>query len=94
MVFPIHSCFDPLFEDNVTDRSLESLLRVESRDAIVNGLEAAVIVLAVLLWEGVAPWIIAISVVGAIAFGTLLHQIVLVGGVIVLRLREDGATAA
>lgn len=85
MNVPVHTCFEPLLADDVTARSLGSVVGSEWRDAAVNGLEAAVLVLAILLWQGTPLWIVAVSAVGAVILGTLLHQLVLVLAVLGLR---------
>jgi len=90
MNVPVHTCFDPLLAEDVTDRSLGSLVRTEWRDAFVNGLETAVIVLAVLLWRGTPLWILGAATAGAVVVGTLLHQVVLVVAVLGLRFWRRG----
>lgn len=85
MNLPKHVCFEPLLEADVTERSLPAVLAEEWRDATINGLEAAVIVLAVLLWQGTGLWLALGAAAGAIVLGTVLHQAVLVVSVLGLR---------
>jgi hypothetical protein len=85
MTLPIHTCFEPLLAPDVTERPLAAVVGSEWRDAVVNGVEAAVLVLAVLLWQGTPLWLVAGATAGAVLLGTLLHQLVLVGAVLGLR---------
>lgn len=80
-------CYDRLVEEDVVETSIPTLLRTELWCALRNGALAGVMVLAVLLFEGAPVWLVAASVLGAIALGALLHQTVFVVGTAVQRLR-------
>lgn len=86
-------CYEVLQDDRVTDRSIGTLLHLETRDAVINGLEAAALVTLVLLWQGTPLWLVGISAVAAIALGAALHQLLLVvaAAVIRRRARRSGA---
>lgn len=88
-------CYDRLVnDDEVTETGAVELVRTESVCALRNGALAGVMVLAVLLFEGATLWLLAASVVGAVALGWLLHQSLLLAGAGVLRVRARwGETA-
>jgi len=71
----------------VRDAPLWRLIRSESRSALTDGLVAAVAVLAVGLVAGAATWPVAVGAVAAVPLGFVLHQAVLVVGVLLVRLR-------
>lgn len=81
-------CYEVLQDDHVTDRSIPALLRLESRAAVINGLEAAVLVALVLLWQGTTLLLVAASAIAALTLGALLHQLVLIGGAVLIRHRR------
>ncbi|WP_276271642.1 hypothetical protein [Haloarcula litorea] len=87
-------CYDRLVNGDVTEQRVPSLLRAELFCAVRNGALAGVIVLVVLLVRGVPAWLVAGSVLGAVALGTVLHQTVLLTGTAVLRLRDRVGPAA
>lgn len=80
-------CYEDLRAAEVGDRSMRALLRAERADAVVNGLEAAALVSLLLLWHGVSPDLLAASALAAVPLGAVIHQAVLVVGVLVLRAR-------
>jgi hypothetical protein len=81
-------CYDRLVnDDDVTETGAVELVRTESVCALRNGVLAGVIVLAVLLFEGAPPWLLAASVGGAVGLGWVLHQSLLLAGAGVLRAR-------
>lgn len=88
-------CYEDLRTDTVLERSLTGLLRAETRDAVVNGVEAAALVVFVLAWQGTPALLVATSALLAVPLGALLHQAVLVVGAVVLRrrARRGGRTA-
>ena len=82
-------CYDRLVnDDDVTEMGAVALFRSELVCALRNGALAGVMVLAVLLYRGAPPLLLAGSVLGAVALGTLLHQSLLLAGAGVLRVRE------
>lgn len=81
-------CYDRLVNDEeVTETGAVELVRTESVCALRNGALAGAMVFAVLLFEATPPWLLAASVVGAVALGWLLHQSLLLAGASVLRVR-------
>lgn len=79
-------CYDRLVNDErVTEMGAVALFRSELVCALRNGTLAGVMVLAVLLFRGAPPVLVAGSVLGAVALGTLLHQSILLAGAGVLR---------
>lgn len=91
---PVHTCFEPLLADDVTERPLSALLAAEWRDAVVNGFEAAVLVLAVLLWQGTPLPLVLAASAGAVVLGAVLHQVVMVVAVLGLRVWRGRAVTA
>jgi len=92
-------CYDRLTDEETVETSLPAVLGAEWRCALRNGALAAAMVLAVLLVQGTAPWLILGSAAGAVALGTLLHQTVMAAGWGVLRARarwrgDSGRTPA
>ncbi|WP_254274225.1 hypothetical protein [Haloarcula marina] len=86
-------CYDRLVnDDDIAATSVGALLRSELYCALRNGAMAGVIVLSVLLYQGAPAWLVVASVAGAVALGTTLHQLLLLGGAGILRLhaRWDG----
>lgn len=81
----LHTCFDPLLDGEATERSLGALIDEEWTDAAINGLEAALLTVVVLLWQGTPLLLVGLAALGAIVLGALLHQLVLIAGVYVLR---------
>ena len=79
-------CYESLIEGDATERPLAALLRAELCGALQNGFAAALIVVAVLGARGVDPSLLAVSATGALAFGTVVHQAVLVVGTVALRI--------
>lgn len=86
----LHTCFDPLLDGEATERPLGAMIDEEWTDAAINGLEAAVLTVAVLLWQGTPLLLVGMAALGAILLGALLHQVVLIVGVFLLR-AWDGA---
>ena len=81
-------CYDRLVnDDNVTEMGAVALFSSELVCALRNGALAGVMVLAVLFYRGAPPLLLAGSVLGAVALGTLLHQGILLAGAGVLRVR-------
>lgn len=88
-------CYDRLVnDDEVTETGAVELVRTESICALRNGALAGAMVFAVLLFEATPLWLLATSVVGAVALGWFLHQSLLLAGAGVLRARARwGETA-
>ncbi len=84
-------CYESLLDERAREQSVASLLRTERWDAFVNGLEAALVVVALLLWQGTPPVLLAGAALGAVVLGYVLHQLVLVAGIGVVRLRSGPA---
>lgn len=82
-------CYEALVDGDATADSVGSVVRAERRDAAVNGLEAAVLLVVVLLWQGVALSVVLAAALAAVALGYVLHQVVLLVGVALLRLRAS-----
>jgi hypothetical protein len=78
-------CYESLVDGRAQEESTRRLLRGERWDAFVNGLEAAVLVFVVLLWQGTELPLLVGATVAAVALGYVLHQVVLVAGVSVVR---------
>lgn len=91
---PLYTCFEPLLDDEVTERDLLVVLREEWQDAVVNGVVAALFVLVVLAWQGTPGWLIVFGMAGAVLLGTALHQAVLVASVVGLRAWRERDAAA
>ncbi|MFC7077602.1 hypothetical protein [Haloarcula halophila] len=89
-------CYDRLVDDDVVETPLPELLQSELVCALRNGALAGVMVLAVLLFEGAPPWLVAASTVGAVALGAVLHESVFAAGTLVqrIRARAGGADAS
>lgn len=87
-------CYEVLQDDRVTDRSIGTLLELEARDAVINGLEAAALVAIVLVWHGTPPWLVGVSAAAAIPLGAALHQVLLVVAAVVIRARARRSEAA
>jgi hypothetical protein len=91
-------CYESLLNGDAAEKSVRDLLREERRDALRNGLAAAVLVAAVLFAEDAATWTVVALAVAAVALGAVLHQAVLVAGAVAVRLHHrvggtDPATA-
>ncbi len=80
-------CFDRLADEETLEASLPALLAAEWHCAVRNGAMAAGMVLVVLLVQGAPVWVVGVSVAGAVALGTALHQAVLLAGAGLLRAR-------
>ena len=78
-------CYDRLTDDDVAETRLRDLLSSELRCSVRNGAVAGAIVLAILIFEGASLWVIAVSVLGAVALGALLHETVFLLGALVQR---------
>jgi len=90
-------CYDRLVDEDAATASVRDLLRSEWYCALRNGALAGVMVLAVLLFQGAPAWVVAVSVAGAVALGTAIHQLVLLAGAGVLRASarwQDGTDSA
>ncbi|MFC6973754.1 hypothetical protein ACFQL1_02170 [Halomicroarcula sp. GCM10025709] len=86
-------CYDRLVEDDVVETRLPDLLRSELRCALRNGALAGVMVLAVLVFEGAPPWLVAASTLGAVVLGAVLHQGLFAVGTLVQRARARSGEA-
>jgi hypothetical protein len=84
-------CYESLVDGEVTEQSLGSSLRAEFRDALKNGVVAAVIVAAVLTTRGVDPVITAVAATGALVLGAVVHQLLLVVATVALRVRAGAS---
>lgn len=80
-------CYERLVEDDVVETGMRELLWSEWYCAVRNGTLAGLMVLAVLLFEGAPAWLVVASVGGAVALGTVLHQLVLLAGAGLVRAR-------
>jgi hypothetical protein len=81
-------CFAALLNGDATRRSLSEIIRAELSRAVANGAVAALLVVGVLAVEGTPLGLAAVLALGALLLGTVLHQAVLAGGVLVLRGRR------
>lgn len=81
-------CYEALYNGDATEESVATILRAELRDALVNGLAAAVIVASVLFGRGADPATLLGLALAAFSLGAVLHQALLVGGVAVQRARH------
>lgn len=88
-------CYDRLTDDDVAETRLRDLLASELRCSVRTGSVAGLVVLAVLIFEGAPLWLLAVSVIGAVTLGAVLHQSVFLLGALVQRGRARfGADAA
>lgn len=78
-------CYDRLTDDDVAETRLGDLLASELRCSLRNGSLAGAIVLAVLLFEGAPLWVLAVSVLGAVLLGAVLHEAIFLLGALVQR---------
>jgi len=87
-------CYERLVGDDVAETGMRELLRSEWYCAVRNGALAGLMVLIVLLVESTPAWLVVASVAGAVALGTVLHQLVLLAGAGLVRARARwrGAT--
>lgn len=78
-------CFAALLNGDATDRSIREIVRDESPRSLGNGTVAALLVIGVSVIEGASLTLTVGLALGAVALGTVLHQSVLLGGVLLLR---------
>jgi len=81
-------CFAALLNGDATDRSVREIVRDELPRSLGNGTVAAVLVVIASMLEGASLALTLGLALGAVALGTVLHQSVLLGGVVLLRGRE------
>lgn len=81
-------CYDRLGDDDIVETRIGDLLASELVCALRNGALAGVMVLAVLVFDGAPLWVLAVSVVGAVALGALLHETLFLVGALVQRGRN------
>lgn len=81
-------CYESLVDGEAAERPLATLLRAELRDAVKNGLAAAVLVVGVLAARGADPAVTTLSAAGALALGVVLHQALLVVATGAVRVRD------
>ena len=90
-------CYESLIDGRAREQSPLAILRGERWDAFVNGLEAALLVFVVLVWQGTGPVLLLGATVAAVPLGYVLHQVVLLAGIGIVRLSPvagDGETAS
>jgi len=77
-------CFESLTDEEESSKPAATILRREFPYAVRKGLLAAAVVLVVLAAGQAQPWIVAVSAVGALGLGVVLHQTALLVGLGVL----------
>jgi Mg/Co/Ni transporter MgtE len=78
-------CFAALLNGDATRRSLREILRAELTRSVANGTVAAAIVIAVLALDGTGLALTTGLALAAVVLGTMLHQTVLLSGVLLVR---------
>jgi len=82
-------CYNALTDGDAEEKEMIQLLREEFSAAVKDGAIAATVVLLMLVAGGIGPALVAGATVVTFVLGIALHQIVLVAGVGVLRLRSS-----
>lgn len=78
-------CYGALLNGDATDQPLTTLRREERPKALLNGLAAGLIVVAVLLANGASATLAAGATAGAVGLGAVFHQVLLVAAVLTVR---------
>jgi hypothetical protein len=78
-------CYESLLNGDATERPLSALRREERPKALLNGAAAGLVVAAVLLAGGTGVALTAAIATLAVAFGAVVHQVVLVVAVLSVR---------
>lgn len=82
-------CYESLVNDDATEKPLGELIREEMGSAVVDAGIATTVVVLMLAVAGTPPLLVAGAAVGAVGLTLVVHQLVLVAGVLLVRWRTS-----